>query len=163
MKKILVVAAVEMMVMALAGGVFAAPPLDVQVGVNAAVTNKCAVTSPGALNITIDPELTVDQPFTPLEPVAHCTKTKGGMDASITAESTNAGTTSNTGTLVGSLDSGAGNPIPYTFTFNPTVVGNGFGAGAPVAFGIGGSVASGDAQVAEYGSYTDTVTLTLAY
>jgi hypothetical protein len=42
-------------------------------------------------------------------------------------------------------------------------VGNGFGAAADVDFNIGGTIAKADAEVAEYGNYTDTVTLTLTY
>lgn len=153
MKKILLAAVVAVGVLALAGGAFAAPPLDVPVNVTAAVTQKCIVASPGTLDITIDPDLAGPQAFTAVDPVAQCTKTKGAATAAVTAASTNGFT------LVGAgLTS-----IPYAFTFNNAVVGNGFGAGAPVAFGIGGSVAAADANVAEFGAYTDTVTLTLAY
>jgi hypothetical protein len=163
MKKILLVAVAAVGIMVMTGSAFAAPPLDVPVNVTAAVTQKCVVNSPGALDITIDPaSAAATQAFTATQPDAQCTKTKGAATAAITATSANAGSDS-TGTLIGSLVSGAGNPIPYTFTFSPAVVGNGFGAGAPVAFGIGGSVALADASVAEYGSYTDTVTLTLTY
>lgn len=153
MKKILWIAVVAVGVIALAGGAFAAPPLDVPVDVTAAVTQKCVVTSNGTLDITIDPELAGPQAFTAVQPQAKCTKTQGASTASVVAVSTNGFT------LVG-----AGlTPIPYSFTFNNTVVGNGFGAAADVAFNIGGSVAAADANVAEFGSFTDTVTMTLTY
>lgn len=154
MKKVLLMAAVALMVIAMAGGAYAAAPLDVSVDVTAVVTQKCVVTSNGLLDITIDPALAAPtQAFTAIQPSAQCTKTKGVTTASVAA------TSANGFTLVG-----AGlTPIPYALTYNPAVVGNGFGAAADVDFNIGGTVAQAAAYVAEYGSYTDTVTLTLTY
>lgn len=154
MKKMVMVAIIMIMAVAMAGGAYAAPPLDVQVNVNATVTQKCVVATPGALDIVIDPTVSGNQAFIATQPSAKCTKTKGAATAAVSATSLN---TFNLAGTAGEAD------IPYTFTFNPTVVGNGFGAGADVDFGIGGYVAEADANVAEYGSYTDTITMTLAY
>ena len=155
MKKLLQVATMAAaVVVIMAGFAVAAPPLDVTVGVTAAVTQKCVVASPGALTITIDPaSAAATQAFTPTQPSAKCTKTKGSATAAVAAVSANGGVLKGAGLT----------DIPYTFTNNATVVGNGFGAAGDVAFNIGGSVAQADAQAAEYGSYTDTVTLTLTY
>lgn len=150
MKKTLIAGVAAIMVIVMAGWAMAA---SVPVDVSAAVSQKCVVASNGSLDIIIDPSLGVDQNFTAVQPVAKCTKTGGATTAAVTA------TSANGFTLVG-----AGlTPIPYTFTKNATVVGNGFGTGANVAFGIGGSVGVAAANAAEYGSYTDTVTLTLTY
>ena len=155
MKKNLIMAAVAVIVIAMAGGAYAAPPLDVTVGVSATVTQKCVVATPGTLDITIDPAPAGVQNFTAVQqPSAKCTKTKGVTTASVSAVSANGYT------LVGVVGL---TPIPYTFTYNATVVGNGFGAGADVDFNIGGSVTAANANAAESGSYTDTVTLTLTY
>jgi spore coat protein U-like protein len=155
MKKSLVILAAMAFVIAMVGGAYAAPPLDVQVDVTGSVTQKCVVTSNGALTITIDPaSASATQAFTATQPQAKCTKTKGTATAAVSATSTNSFALKGT---AGEAD------IPYTFTYNHTVVGNGFGSGADVNFNIAGSVAQGDAQTAEYGSYTDTVTLTLTY
>lgn len=157
-------AAVAVGVFAMANGAFAAAP-EVSVTVSAAVTQKCVVASAGVLDITIDPAATGAQTFTTItQPSAQCTKTKASANAAITATSSNAGSSAS-GTLVGNLVAAGATNIPYTFTFNPTVVGNGFGSAADVDFSISGSIAEADAQVAEYNlaGYTDTVTLTLAY
>jgi hypothetical protein len=153
MKKILLVAVLGI-VGVMAGSSFAAAPLDVQVDVNAAVTQKCVVTSNGTLDITIDPaSAAATQAFTAVEPSAKCTKTKASTTAAVAATSLNSFKLKGAGLT----------DIPYTFTYNSTVTGNGFGSAADVDFGIGGTVAQADALVAEYGSYTDTVTMTLTY
>lgn len=155
MKKNIVMAAVAVGVLVMANGAFAAAPLDVQVDVTANVTQKCDVAANGTLDITIDPAASAVQNFTAVQPQAKCTKTKGVTTAAVTA------TSLNSFKLVGTAGEAA---IPYTFTKNATVVGNGFGSGASdVDFNIGGSIAAVDANAADYGSYTDTVTLTLAY
>jgi len=156
MKKILLAAAVLGIVGLMAGSSFAAPPLDVQVDVTAAVTQKCEVASNGTLDIIIDPaSAAATQAFTAVQPSAKCTKTKAATTAAVAATSLNSFKLKGAGLT----------DIPYTFTYNATVVGKGFGGGAgtDVDFGIGGTIAQADAFVAEYGSYTDTVTMTLTY
>lgn len=163
MKKILVVTATAVLVLAAAGSVLAtnlAPsPL---VNVTATVQAKCTWFADGALTIAIDPSIAGAQAMTPTQPSVKCTN---GRALAVSAKSTNSGNTDATGSVVGSLTHAGLTAIPYTFTFTAAPSGNGFGSGADVNFSIAGSVAQTDAQAAQYSTtnYTDTVTLTVAY
>lgn len=167
MKKSLVVLAAMMMVFAMVGGVYAgtAGGDNPIVDVSATVSERCTMTSHGSLTIAIDPSVSGDQNFTPVQPSVKCTKSKSGTTATVTATSTNSTNASATGSVVGTLKNGDTTDIDYTFTFDPSVTGNGFGTGSDVNFNIGGYVAQTDAQAAEYSTvtYTDTITLTLVY
>jgi hypothetical protein len=164
MKKILVVvAAVATFAVAMEGAVFAADVTGPVVPVNAAVTEKCVITSNGSMDITIDPATAADLTFAVdgvvVQPNVKCTKSNTTVQ--VTASSGAA--TSTTGSLSSTLKNASLTPIPYTFTFTSPVTGNGFGINSAVSFGIEGTILQAEANKAEFGTYTDTVTLTLNY
>ncbi len=165
-KNLYVVAAAIVMVMAVAGGVFAAaaPTVDV----SASVTPACVSSGNGAMSITINPSTvggsgyTFQADGTVTQPQVKCTKS--GTTAMFTITAGNAEGTNNTGSLPGLLKNGTHPSIPYILTFNPSVVGNGF-AGADVNININGTITQAAAQAAEYdvNPYSETVTLTFNY
>ncbi len=161
MKKLLLAAAVVVIGIGLAGNTIAGT-VNPLVSVAATVSAKCTYMNPGALTINIDPTLSGAQNMTVTQPQVKCTNKR---TVAISAASAGSSSTSTTGTLTGSLTQTGVSSIPYTFTFAPTPVGNGFGSGADLAINIAGSVLEADAQAAQYadGSYTDTVTLTVTY
>lgn len=165
MKKIMGVAALVALGIFMAGSAMAADLVPAPVvNVTATVQSKCTWYAHGALGFTIDPSASGVQSQTSVtQPQVKCTKNK---TVAITAVSTGKGGAGVASPLTGALLKQAGRAdIPYTFTFASAPVGNGFGAGADLAINIAGSVAEVDAQAAEFaaGSYTDTVTLTIAY
>ncbi len=165
-KNLYVVAAAIVMVMAMAGGVFAAAAPTVTV--SASVTPVCVSSANGAMSITINPSTvgaggyTFSADGTVTQPQVKCTASGGAAIFTITAS--NAEGTDTTGSLAGALKSAGHANIPYTLTFTPSVVGNGF-AGADVGININGTITQAAAQAAEYAAagYTEVVTLTFNY
>ncbi len=166
MKKYMVVLAAIVMVVVMVGGAYAqaAPTVDV----SASVTPVCVSSANGAMSITINPSTvgaggyTFSPDGTVIQPKVKCTAS--GSTAMFTITATNAEGTNATGSLNGLLKNGTHPSIPYTFTFTPSVAGNGF-AGADVGININGTITQAAAQAAEYSAtgYTETVTLTFNY
>jgi len=162
MKKNLLIAAVTMMVVAMAGAAFAAN-LNPTVGVSASVATKCIV-SQAATAIAfgaLDPETTADQSYTAADGAdlkIKCTKNKA--TTLISAASANPGGATNF-QMIG----GAGAfLIPYTFNYDSAnKTGLGFGTGTDLRLNLGASVAKANFENAEGGAYADTVTFTITY
>ena len=150
MKKIILAAAVMMVVIAMAGGAFALT-ITPQVNVTGTVTGKCTiVTSPGNMAFTIDPSL--GGPFNAVvgtKPVIKCTKS---YSYTIVCTSTN------TFKLKQGTDL-----IPYSFTCPSGGSGGGFGAAGGITLTIGGQVSTGYADAPAGAGYTDIVTITVSY
>lgn len=164
MKKILIVATVMVFVIAMAGGAFAGAVAGPIVPVNATVSEKCIVSTNGSINVALDPSLAgAAQTWTVIQPQAKCTKTPGVTTAAVSV--TGNGPADSTGNFVSFLHQGGYADIPYTFTYNQKVAGNGFGSGADVNFGISASITDSAVAAATYSTtpYTDTVTMTLTY
>ena len=177
MKKILLVAATTVVVIALAGVAFAtSPTTPPTIDVNATVLNKCDnAVSGAAAPLSIDP-LVGDQSFNVTsQPSIQCTKRTGASTTTITAASTNGTTNTTPATCAGSgsfltgftMQSTGGKTINYSFACVASVVGLGFGnATHDIPLGIAAKVLSSDALVADYDGgnpYSDTVTLTINY
>jgi hypothetical protein len=167
MKKYMVVLTAIVMVVVLVGGAYAAPAAPT-VNVSALVTPACVSSANGAMSITIDPSTapaggyTFSADGTVIQPQVKCTAS--GSTAMFTITATNAEGTNATGSLNGLLKNGTHPSIPYTLTFTPSVVGNGF-LGADVGINIDGTITQLAAQAAEYSAtgYTEIVTLTFNY
>jgi spore coat protein U-like protein len=113
------------------------------------VTGKCdIVTSPGAMDFTIDPAGGTFTANVTASPVIKCTKSH---PYTVACTSTNTFNLKQGTTL-----------IPYTFTCPADGSGLGYGAGNNITMAIGGSVTSA-ALDAPAGSYSDTVTITVNY
>ena len=176
MKKIILVAAITMIVIAMAGGAFAGST-TANVAVSAKVNGSCGNTSAGTFSLlTIIPSNVADQAFTvSSDAKAQCTKDFSTV--SITATSLN-GTaslvacTGSTTYLTGFAmkEPVSGNKINYSFACKSSITGIGFGTAGDgthdVALGTAAKVLAADVQVADYASgntYADTVTLTINY
>ena len=174
MKKLLLIAAITMIVMAMATGAFAAPPTDwtnKTVLINATVSASCTNFSAGNMTLAIDPSTSTPVYSTGNLTTVQCTKS---TLFNVSALSTGAGGAANTtGTLSGKLTAvspATNSPIPYTLYFTPSFTGAGFGSATATTLitGNGNSshgvnVAATDAQAAQAGTYSDTVTLSISY
>jgi hypothetical protein len=153
--------------MVMAGSAFALVATSGDVIVNAIVASGCSAVAGGPLNVAINPVgLIGDVISTGTPATTQCVKHSVVNYFKVDAYSAGSALTSNTGSLTGSLKGGLLTPIPYTLTFTPSFDGNGFGGPARniTLIGAGGvTVLNADAIVAEFGSYTDTVTLTVNY
>jgi hypothetical protein len=168
MKKILVAVFVLVVGIVMAGSAFAAIATSGDVTVNAVVSSGCSAIAGGPLNLAIDPATlgAADVTSTGTPATVQCVKHNNATYFSVDAYSAGSALTSNTGSLVGSLKFGLLTPIPYTLTFTATFDGNGFGGPARnVALILAGGVKvlNADALAAEFGSFSDTITLTVNY
>jgi hypothetical protein len=169
MKKILVaVAMVAIVVMVMAGSAFALIATSGDVTVNATVASGCSAVAGGPLNLAIDPVALggADVISTGTPATVQCVRHNVVGYFTVDAYSAGSALTSNTGSLTGSLQSGLLTPIPYTLAFTASFDGNGFGGPARnIALILAGGVTvlNADALAAEFGAYTDTVTLTVNY
>jgi spore coat protein U-like protein len=162
MKKTLLVSALVLVILGAAAGAFAAI-ITPTVTVTATVQSQCGQAVNGVMAFDINPASGSDILAAVTTPAT--VKCTNGRLVTVSAASSNAGSNSATGTLVGSLVNG-GNSIPYTFTFNNGLTGQGFGGGKDVSVNINGTVLATDAAQAVYltsGNYSDTVTLTITY
>ncbi len=127
--------------------------------VSGTVTNACVVSqSAGALTFTIDPSVVGSTTAAiPQDLLIKCTM---AAPVNITATSACGGAAP---VLDSSYPACGGSTIPYTFTFLPGAVGQGFGAGKDIALGIGGTVTSANYANAPVGSYGDLQTITVSY
>lgn len=153
MKKIMVVLAAMMMVMAMVGGAMAAN----EVTVNATVNSKCTVTGTDTENFgTIDPDNTAASVFP--EITVKCTK---GSTIHATCTSTSTGVTTGGNLLNGT------STIAYTIddcspAYQVGTTTSGFGAsvtGDKVNLEV--SIAANAAADAEAGLHSDTITVTV--
>jgi hypothetical protein len=167
MKKILAAVAVLVAGIVMAGSAFALVATSGDVSVTATVASGCSAIAGGPINLAIDPvtigAANVTSTGTPA--TVQCVKHNVPY-FSVDAYSAGSALTSNTGALTGSLKSGLLTPIPYTLTFTSSFDGNGFGGPARniSLIGAGGvTVLNADALVAEFGAFTDTITLTVNY
>ncbi len=170
MKKVLFVAAVTVVVLAMAGGAFAAQATQQNVTINATVKASCGTFGGGPLSLSIDPATGSEVDSTGTNVTVQCTKS---TPFTMTAASAGAGgAASATSPLNGQLTAGGLNNIPYSLYFTTGFTGAGFGAATPqtliTAAGssssqTGAVVIQTDAQAAQAGTYSDTVTLTISY
>jgi spore coat protein U-like protein len=150
MKKHLIVLAAIVMVVMMAGGVWAAPG---DVTVQATVADKCAAISGnatidmGTVDGVTDAAGVANMPITTNTLSLKCTK-----DANVTI--TLGGT--------GNLHKGA-DVIAYTLAGDTAMLGLGFGAGGELlsAWNLTASIAAAGLDAAPAGVYTDTVTVTI--
>jgi hypothetical protein len=168
MKKILVAAAVAVVVLVMAGSAFAAIATSGDVIINATVASGCSAIAGGPLNLAIDPVTlgAADVISTGTPATVQCVKHNVVGYFTVDAYSAGSALTSNTGSLTGSLTNAPLTPIPYTLTFTAAFDGNGFGGPARnIALILAGGVTvlNANALAAEFGSYSDTVTLTVNY
>lgn len=169
MKKILVAVTVAVAVMVMAGSAFAAIATSGDVTVNATVSSGCSAVAGGPFALAIDPVALggADVISTAVAPATvQCVKHNVAGFFTVDAYSAGSALTSNTGSLTGSLKAIGLTPIPYTLTFTASFDGSGFGGPArnvSLILAGGVKVLNADALAAEFGSYTDTVTLTVNY
>jgi hypothetical protein len=166
------VAAIAVLVVAMAGGAYAAGSTSTSVTVNAKVNGTCGNTVAGSFTtLNIDPTSVVAQTFV-ASPDATVQCTNKLTTASITATSANG--TANLVPCTGSssyltgfvMKDGSGSTINYSFACNASVLGSGFGSGKDVPLGIAAEVLPADAALANYDGgalYSDTVTLTINF
>jgi hypothetical protein len=129
--------------------------------VNATVSSNCTAIVPGALTLAIDPTTAINVVSTGANTKVQCTS---GTTYAVNAASANSGLNDSTGTLTGALKAAGLTDIPYTLTFAPSFAGAGIGTDVTLILGNGGAVVTqAAAAVAQAGSYTDTVTLTVSY
>ncbi len=170
MKKILLVAAIALVVIAMAGNSYAGNVTNNTISLSAAVTGKCAPIVPGSLTIVIDPAAgTATSSGT--DTTVQCSKnmptslvTVNGIGKS--DGTTGSGTANTSGLYSGFLVAGSGKAIGYTLAFNNSFTGNGFGANTPTTLINASSAFTVDpttANLAEVATYTDTITVTVAY
>lgn len=149
MKKILVVAAVTMVIMGMAGGVFAAN----EVAVSATVQNKCGTIVAGSItDFAIDPDaaaITKTSNLNGTSPSVKCTK---GSTVSVTCP---AGTQYLT--MLGDTPAG---DIPYTVTCPAPYGASGFGTADNIDVQI--DIAAGAAANSAAGAHTGFITVTVA-
>ena len=154
MRKILV-AAMVLGMLAMAGAAWAAPPFDTTVTVTANVQGTCRFTSSGTVSFVLDPATGGVVNGTVSNPTFWCTR---GLDYTITDDD-------------GLYETGVGERqmehtdsliteyIPYSFSY--ATAGTGNGANNPTTLVITASVAAVDYMDATAGNYSDTVTLTI--
>ncbi len=171
----LIIAAVALSAGTVAGSAWAANPNPATptVSVTATVQSQCASPVNGSFTtLSIDPSNNANQPFTVATPATiRCTKNR--TISTITASSLYGTSHTTPVTCNGSLQTGftmqgssAAHQINYSFQCNTSITGLGFGSSSDVSLGIGATVLAADAVSADYdsgGTYSDTVTLTIAY
>ncbi|MGV8056525.1 MAG: spore coat protein U domain-containing protein [Smithellaceae bacterium] len=169
MKKF-VLAAVAVMLFALAGNTPAADIATGSVTVNATVNAKCGSITAGSLSLTIDPSMGGEIDSSGTSTTVQCTKSQV-FNVSVSSAG-GGGVASTSGTLSGKLKAAGLNDIPYTLYFTKSFTGGGLGTATPTTIiaaagssgGTSGVVVSAtDAQAAQAGAYSDTITLTVSY
>ncbi len=153
MKKYMVVLTAIVMVVAMAGGAYAAGTTNVTVNATATVTAACQFGGSPAINFGSFDATAGAVPGVPTQPTLWCTQ---GYTASVVdngGENGVAGTSWN-------LHNGT-NLIAYTLTYTKSPVGA--GKGTTNLMTIGGSIAAGAADAVPAGTYTDAVILTINY
>ena len=154
MKKILLMTAVAVMVVAMAGGAYAAT-LPTTVLVTGNVTDKCTTPVNGTITFTIDPSLggpiTANTTANGTDPSVKCTKNSSHAVSCASA----------TGNLSVGGD-GVTDPIAYSITGCTTpLTGAGFSTVVAIPLGISMNVVAYQDAVA--GAHTDTITVTVTY
>jgi phage tail protein X len=163
MKKILVAAAVAVVVTVMAGSAFAAGSQTANVNISANVgAAACKAITPAALSIVIpDPSVLAPVASTGGDTTIQCQA--GQSTTSITATSFNAGGAPVASPLTSWLANGAYS-LNYTLTFAAAVTGSGYGGPGKnqVVIAANGAVATPTGNEGA-GVYTDVVTITVAY
>lgn len=166
MKKLSVVVAVAIMVIAMAGSVVAGS-LTETVAVTGSVSQKCTVGANGVMAFTIDTSTTpgpILATVTTDATVFCATNTPFKVTAVSTNKGGSAASCATATPVTGTLMSVGGSTIEYAFTCDGGGgIGKGFGSGMSVPLGITGSIPLANYQNAVAASYTDTMTLTIAY
>ena len=160
MKKLMAVLAAMAFVVVMAGGAWADVTGDVDI--NATVSGKCNAITANDLTLTIDPATASAVTSTGSATTVQCSKSKA---FTVTAASAGAGgAEDNDGSLAGVL-TGPGATIPYTLAYTSSFNGAGFGSATPTTLlnANAATVAIVDANAAEEGTYSDTVTITVEY
>lgn len=144
----------KLLAIALGMGLAATAMADTaSVSVSATVTGVCKFsTATGSVSFTLDPSSAGNATGTVTQPVFWCTK---GTTYSITD---NGGVNNSSGPRM--KGPGATDFIPYSFTY--TGSGTGAGKSSTVTMNIASSVVNSDFINATAGSYSDTMTLTIA-
>ena len=158
MKKLMAVLAAMAFVVVMAGGAWADVTGDVEI--NATVSGKCNAITANDLTLTIDPATTSDVVSTGADTTVKCTNKKTFNVAAVSG--TNVGAS---GTLSSTLKSAGKTDIPYTLTYTSSFTGAGFGGAAAQELVADNAavVTAANANAAEEGSYSDTVTITVEY
>jgi spore coat protein U-like protein len=123
------------------------------VAVSATVTGTCKFNSGGTVSFTLDPTSASAATGTVTQPAFWCTK---GAAYSITDDVG----LHKSGTIYRMKHATLADLIPYTFTY--TASGSGNGKTSPITMNIASTVANVDFVNVSAGSYSDTVTLTIA-
>ena len=137
--------------LAAASGAMAADTASV--AVSATVTGTCKFNSGGTLSFTLDPSTGGAVTGTVSQPAFWCTK-----GATYTLSDDDG--LNKSGTTHRMKHATLTEYIPYSFTY--TTTGTGTGKSAAITMDIASTVAEADYINASAGSYTDTVTLTIA-
>jgi spore coat protein U-like protein len=155
MKKIFVVAAVAVIVIAMASGAFAAGTDTAAVTASASVSGVCNVVAGGNIPFGLLDQVTgAAVPAVVTQPQIWCTK-----DLPYTITDDNGANA--LGTTYRLKASGSPDYIPYTFTY--TSLGSGAGKSTNITPAIAASIAAGAYADVPADSYADTVTLTITY
>ena len=160
MKKFLVALAAMAFVIVMVSGAWANTSKNVTV--SASVTAKCNEITANDLTLTIDPATATDVTSSGSATTVQCTYNK---PFNVTAFSAGAGGTADTdGSLAGVLKDGS-KTIPYTLTYTNSFTGGGFGTATATTLvtGVAAKVVQTEANKAEEGTYSDTVTITILY
>ena len=162
MKKILVAAAVAVVVLVMAGSVLAASqvanvPISATVGVTA-----CKAITAGSLSLVVSDVTATTTPITSTG-APTTIQCQNLLPASVTAESTNTPGVVSGGTLNAVLLNGA-EPLPYTLTFTTAIVGSGYGGpGRDKTLIAANGAVTTPTGIESAGVYTDVVKITVNY
>ncbi len=161
MKKLMTVLAAVMLMFAMTSSVWAADVATGSVGISTSIAAKCSDISASDLTLTIDPETSTDVTSTGGATTVKCTNNKS---FNVSAASVGSGNTSTDGTLDGTMKDGT-KSLNYTLAFTSNFTGAGFGsvAATTLVTANAATVTAADANAAEEGSYSDTVTITVSY
>jgi spore coat protein U-like protein len=166
MKKIILIVAAIAIVLAMAGGAYAAS-ISPTVSVTGTVSGICKAGTAGVMAFSIpDPSAPGPISATVTDATVFCTNTSA---FTVTAASLNKGgaaaTCASPGGITGTLKDASANVMNYTFTCGTAGgTGQGFGAGKDRALSLAGSIASAAyINAAASSTYADTVTLTITY
>jgi hypothetical protein len=170
MKKILLVTAAAILVIAMAGTSLAGT-LPGIVKINATVSALCANYTEGDMSLTIDPSTSSPVYSSAASGFGNTTVQCSYNDSvTVSAKSAGSNTTSTTGVLSGALTGTSLPNIPYTLYFNNAFTGAGFGSATSTILitstgsaSTGVGVTTAAANAAQAGSYSDTVSLTITY
>jgi spore coat protein U-like protein len=155
MKKLLLVASVAVIVVAITSGAFAAGSTTATVGATASVQAACKFTSNGTIDFGTLDQLTGGLVnATVVNPALWCTKS---FNYTITDDNG----VNKSGTTYQLKASGSNDYIPYTFTYTKT--GTGGGKTLLLSPGITASIAANVYDSVPADSYSDTITLTINY